>query len=507
MSETFKKLKKLFVRNTLIKSAVCGLSAGLFVAGVLLLSIKLAALDINVAYYVLAGTVVTAVVTLAVYFIMRPTDKSVARALDREYNLGEKVQTMVACMETEGGIYTLQREDAERRLSEVKIKKPTFASIWQYVLVGVLAVALFITSVIIPSRFVPSNADPDYEMSKAQSVFLRQLINDVKNSDLNEDVSSSVVQSLETLYVKLQSAEVVSSMKNSVIETVKSVDSTFASANSYVKITNGLSATENELLGKFSVAIVNGVSSYKTGTVINTIQKTEELFTASEEVINTKIDEVVSAFYEEWQAQTSSTRTVFLDNNVIDLGMALYNSEIDSEDALFRAINDFSTRIKAVSDNIKNGGTSLTVLDMQVKTACDIFASRGKTVVGGQSYNCIMDEFIRTRLAEIFSLKISELPSNSEVSPPRPSDPIGGGDENNNNGGGGGGGVNLGSDDLVYSRRHDKLVKYSEVINEYNNEMLERVQRGEATEEMAEYIKKYFEILYTGPDKTVSNDN
>ncbi len=37
--------------------------------------------------------------------------------------------------------------------------------------------------------------------------------------------------------------------------------------------------------------------------------------------------------------------------------------------------------------------------------------------------------------------------------------------------------------------------------------MLERVQRGEATEEMAEYIKKYFEILYTGPDKTVSNDN
>lgn len=509
MSETFKKLKKLFVRNTLIKSAVCGVSAGLFVVGVILLSIKLVALYINAGYYVLIAVVVAAAVTAAIYFIMRPTDKSVAKTLDRDYNLGEKVQTMVACMDMEGSIYTLQREDAERRLGEVKIKKPAFADIWQYVLAGVLAFALFLTSVIVPSRYISPNADPDYNMTKTQSVSLRQLINDVKNSGLKVNVSTPVVGSLEELYEKLEKATVVSSMKTAVIDTVKAVDKTFANANSYLKITNALSVTENELLGNFSLAVVNGVISYKSDSAINTIAKAEEKFTASETVIGEKIDEVMSAFTEQWESQTQSTRTGFLDGLVEGFGNALYASGVNETDALYTAFNNFSNSLRGVSNNIKNGGANLAILDMQIKTATDVFAPRSKAVVGDQTYNCIMDEFIRTRLAEIFNLRNSELPSNSDVSPSRPSN--GGengdnGEENNNGGGGGGGGSNLGSDDLVYSYKYDKLVKYSEVIDEYNQEMRERIERGEATEEMAEYIKKYFEILYTGNDKTVSDD-
>lgn len=509
MSETFKKLKKLFDRNTLIKSAVCGVSASLFVVGVILLSIKLAALYINAGYYVLIAVVVAAAVTAAIYFIMRPTDKSVAKTLDRDYNLGEKVQTMVACMDMEGSIYTLQREDAERRLGEVKIKKPAFADIWQYVLAGVLAFALFLTSVIVPSRYISPNADPDYNMTKTQSVSLRQLINDVKNSGLKVNVSTPVVDSLEELYEKLEKATVVSSMKTAVIDTVKAVDKTFANANSYLKITNALSVTENELLGNFSLAVVNGVISYKSDSAINTIAKAEEKFTASETVIGEKIDEVMSAFTEQWESQTQSTRTGFLDGLVEGFGNALYASGVNEADALYTAFNNFSNSLRGVSNNIKNGGANLAILDMQIKTATDVFAPRSKAVVGDQTYNCIMDEFIRTRLAEIFNLRNSELPSNSDVSPSRPSN--GGengdnGEENNNGGGGGGGGSNLGSDDLVYSYKYDKLVKYSEVIDEYNQEMRERIERGEATEEMAEYIKKYFEILYTGNDKTVSDD-
>lgn len=509
MSETFKKLKKLFVRNTLIKSAVCGVSASLFVVGVILLSIKLAALYINAGYYVLIAVVVAAAVTAAIYFIMRPTDKSVAKTLDRDYNLGEKVQTMVACMAMEGSIYTLQREDAERRLGEVKIKKPAFADIWQYVLAGVLAFALFLTSVIVPSRYISPNADPDYNMTKTQSVSLRQLINDVKNSGLKVNVSTPVVGSLEELYEKLEKATVVSSMKTAVIDTVKAVDKTFANANSYLKITNALSVTENELLGNFSLAVVNGVISYKSDSAINTIAKAEEKFTASETVIGEKIDEVMSAFTEQWESQTQSTRTGFLDGLVEGFGNALYASGVNETDALYTAFNNFSNSLRGVSNNIKNGGANLAILDMQIKTATDVFAPRSKAVVGDQTYNCIMDEYIRTRLAEIFNLRNSELPSNSDVSPSRPSN--GGengdnGEENNNGGGGGGGGSNLGSDDLVYSYKYDKLVKYSEVIDEYNQEMRERIERGEATEEMAEYIKKYFEILYTGNDKTVSDD-
>jgi len=510
VSETFKKLKKLFIRNTLIKSAVCGLSAGLFVVGVLLLSIKLAALDINAGYYVLAAIVPAAAVTAAVYFIMRPTDKSVAKTLDNDYNLGEKIQTMVACADMEGSIYTLQREDAEKRLGEVKIKKPALANVWQYILIGVLSFALFLTSVIIPSRFVAPNADPDFEMTRAQSVSLRQLINDVKNSELKEAVSTPVVSSLEELYEKLQTASVVSSMKTAVIDTVKSVDTTVAEANSYLKITNALSDTGNDLLGNYSLAIVNGLTSYKTEKVINTITKVEEIFTASEAVIAEKIDEITAAFTEQWQSQTSSTRTSFLSETVNGFETALYESGVDSGDALYSVFNTFSNSLKSTLGSITSGGTSQGMLDMRIKSATDIFAGRAKGVVGDQTYNCIMDEFIRTRLAEIFSLKNSELPSNAAVSPQRPSDGQTGGDngeENNQGGGAGGGGSSLGSDDLVYSAKYDKLVKYSDVIDDFNIEMLERLGKGEVTEEMAEYIKKYFEILYTGPDKTVSNDN
>ena len=119
-----------------------------------------------------------------------------------------------------------------------------------------------------------------------------------------------------------------------------------------------------------------------------------------------------------------------------------------------------------------------------------------------------MDEFVRNRLAEIFNIRISDLPLNGEVTPPTPGDdPNGSEDDPGTNGGGNGNqDVVLGSNDMVYSPVLDAHVKYAEVINAYYAEVLERIQSGEADAELAENLRNYFQILFNGIDKDSDNN-
>ena len=53
MGTEFKKLKKKFLIDAIIKSVIIGVSAGLFAAGAVWLGLKLAEADINAGFYVL----------------------------------------------------------------------------------------------------------------------------------------------------------------------------------------------------------------------------------------------------------------------------------------------------------------------------------------------------------------------------------------------------------------------------------------------------------------------
>ena len=67
MSETFKKIKKRITVEAAVKSAVAGISCGLFSVGILLLILKLCSVGINAGYYVLIGVGVSAAVGIGLF--------------------------------------------------------------------------------------------------------------------------------------------------------------------------------------------------------------------------------------------------------------------------------------------------------------------------------------------------------------------------------------------------------------------------------------------------------
>ena len=65
-------------------------------------------------------------------------------------------------------------------------------------------------------------------------------------------------------------------------------------------------------------------------------------------------------------------------------------------------------------------------------------------------------------------------------------------------GGFGDGDINYGSDDLILDPDTLEKVPYGELINRYNAAIQERINAGDTPEELAKYIRKYFDALYGG---------
>ena len=150
MDEKFKKIKNKCLIEALIKSAVIGISAGLFVTGIILLSLVLTGYSIHWAIYIPIGLISALAGGGVSFLFMRPSDMRVAKKYDTEFGLNEKLQTMVAFSGQEGDIIALQRSDASETLASLPARKIRFSQIWQYCLCAVLALALFFSAVFIP---------------------------------------------------------------------------------------------------------------------------------------------------------------------------------------------------------------------------------------------------------------------------------------------------------------------------------------------------------------------
>ena len=111
----------------------------------------------------------------------------------------------------------------------------------------------------------------------------------------------------------------------------------------------------------------------------------------------------------------------------------------------------------------------------------------------------MMDEFVREKLAEIFGIKSSDLPSKGPNLPEPPAvietpdpdkDPNG-----SHEGGYGKEEVIHGSNDLIYYPDEEKKVEYGKVFNEYYAEAVERLASGEISDELIKFISEYFKNL------------
>ena len=130
MNKGFEKFKSKLRRGALLRSLILGASCGTLSAAAYMTIQKQRTYAPDLLLTLTIGGGVALVVFLVAFLVMRPTDKQIAKKLDNDLGLDEKVQTMLAYKDQDSVMLTLQREDTNRRLEETPAKAVRYRHPW-----------------------------------------------------------------------------------------------------------------------------------------------------------------------------------------------------------------------------------------------------------------------------------------------------------------------------------------------------------------------------------------
>lgn len=293
ISDEFKKLKKKFLTGAIIKSAVCGVSAGLFAAGVLLLTAKLGGIKIDLIWYIIAGVACALVCGGITFLFLKPSNKKVAKTVDGEYGLREQVQTSLAFSRASGDVVIMQRARAESEIKALPRRKIKFSAIWQYILIAVLAVALAVAGIVVPGKAVEGQqggepgVSPDRHHIDIVEMLIKELNDEdaVRNSSahpedfLGEKLTSAVRDELSAFRDVLDEAlekheEIVPSEQ--VFPVIRRVNALFDGYTDYLQIAQALTKNETTINGPasgFGDLIKAGGDAYRTYVLLKSAKE------------------------------------------------------------------------------------------------------------------------------------------------------------------------------------------------------------------------------------------
>lgn len=497
MSANFEKLKRRYRLSAIIISIAVGVSFGIIVPCVMLTAFKATGVQFFWAYYIPIAIGAAAVTGVPLYFALRPTDKKLAKRLDERYGLDQKVQTMVE-YEGEGGTMPkLQREQADAAVgaaANVSAASVVLGRLLYFIAVPVIALAMLLLGIFYPVKKQAEIPPPAFDMTENQLLKLRNLIEDVKSSDLEEPLSNAVCLILEELATDLGETELQSDMYEKVYLAVDLIDGVFAAKNTYLRISTAMVAEEK--LSALSYAISDAANYFGGGDAnIGSMTVVANKAETAEEDISAKLGDWVSGFAETLgELDGVNAISTYLSEFAASIQAKLLDLEDDAEDGLYGEVKSLSETFAALAGKSGNyadseAGKNTYVAD--VSAAGETFSLQAARAIMPQSYNLTMNIYVRRSLASIFKVTAPHLvtevadPEADPNDPDKPVVPPHGPD----------GEDVFGSDDLIYDHETGEQVKYKDVIQKYKDRVLDKIEKGESSEELAQYIRSYFDVL------------
>ena len=471
MGNGFLKFKRKANIVAFIKSLIIGVSLGLIVFSALLLLHKREVVVFKPAYSALVGVGVAIVAFVACYVLFKPRDKRIAKRLDEELALQERVQTMLAFQESDDEMQCLQRRDADERLSAMHTSALRFGKLWRLIAMGLLSLAMLITSLCVPAIEPPKPQDPNFDLNDWQRVSLQNLIEYVEDSDMQQSPKEYTLNKLNGLLVALDEVEKESVMKSHVVKVIVDVDDKVDKVNSCTTIRTKLGETAdidviklaNNLRKLQNSASVEGLSDLRTVFAYDTYVQTVDSFNKN-------------------------------------VQSALKDSGYDQTDALYLAIDewiaDLQTEADAYSSHTAQSLESALHGENGIGGIFTRFADKAHAALVQQKTNRRVADYVQTELMNIFKLTDEDLPDlnnddeeefqgsqddDDEEKGPAPGSP----DD---------GETNYGSNDLIFDPERG-FVHYGEVLTDYENIMDEWLQDDNVPEELKQMIRDYFNSL------------
>ena len=497
MGESFKAQKRKYLISAVIKSVVCGISFGLFALGVVLLALKLSEIRLDAVYYV-AITVFSALFAGGLAFlILRPTDKKVAKKLDGEYSLDERVQTALAFAGQQGTIIELQRQDAENTLKTLPRQKIKISRLWQYALAFLLAVALAIAAIVIPAKQTVVEGDEindtPYTVSEYELAVLKELVSDIKKSSLKPQEKGDTADKVEKLIENLKNAKTEIEKNSAVNIAVSDIAAVYTKSNSYIQIAAAM-LEKREL--HLSQAIISGARAFRT-LPFTEYEQAETYYYLRYDTTSSAVAEPIEKF----RAQFSVTLEDGFAGACAQTAMSIMNAlaavEVENDglytvlESLGKSLQNLSQGDLADDENIQEQVAG--IFAPFVISFCDELAL--------QSYSGAMNRFVGNVIKALFGLPVDgpESDGQSSGSSGEGSGGSGGGDtdpdQSGSSGGVGSGEHERAGEDEVYDPFTKQYVKYYEALARYQRIVDELKSSGKLTEQQQNMIDTYYRIL------------
>ena len=475
MGTEFLRLKRKHTTWRLMRSVMLGLSVGLLLTGILLVIFKLTGTNAHAPLCIGVGAVAAIAAAVAQWLVMRRTDLLAAEQIDSEHQMRERVQTMIAFRDEDSAMLQMQRQDTEDRLKAVKSYGIRGGTVAMHIGALVLAVAIFITGAVLPARaevIIPEPTEPDYDATAWQIASLEALIEHVEQSNMTQVAKDATVVDLQALRQILDTSITVSAFKGEVIKTITNVYTYTDRANSNDDLHDAVRAVDHELSGNLS---------YVVGSLDNVA------FNADVEDIGYQLGLDINlphtgALAQGLREQLAKIVSEYMPEN-----------DYDETDMLYLAMVRFAAGMQELAELIAadaaeaeiNGklGEVVHTMKAEVSVALEQQTETKKECV-----------YVVENLCSIFSISPSECPRDPD--PAYSKD--GSNDETGEGAAPGSGEMQYAGDEQVYDYKNNQYTSYTELLDEYYAAMLQANLEGRLSDEMVEFILKYFSQLYTG---------
>lgn len=516
--------KKLKIEN-IIKSIICGFSASLLIDALIIILFKRIPIDIVIWVHVLITIAMSAGLSFWFYkFVFKMNYKVLAKRLDKDANLQERVRTMVEFQDDDSSMVCMQRQDTNKKLDSVETKTLKMRFSFSNFILAIIAAAALTTSIFVETRYVEPKAEQPSSSDSENSDQSSSTEDSTDSSNSSDQQDSSDGQSdeqggsdeqtdiggiIDQMEEEVRNNEATGdeneegSLANDLIGSLEDLKENLTGEDSDQKDPGEeIDKTKDEI----DKAIDDAITKDEIGEALQKQDTTKDIGDGIVDGDNEKTNEAFDNMRDSLKDLTGDELKDALKDIVDDVNNALDESGVEDGDSLKDSLKDFADSLEDLL-----GDTNSSDVQDKLDEIFDEVKDRVNGALDDQNSLEDLKDSLDQQLEDLKDALQNQGQGNGDGEDgdgeENPSDgngeddPSDGDGEDGNSGGGENasgseGGTQYASDDLIYDPRTGKYVTYGELINEYYEEILNGMEDGDIPEDIIKMIEDYINSLY-----------
>ena len=280
-----------------------------------------------------------------------PTSKRVAKRIDA-IGLQERAGTMLQFMDQSSTIIELQRNDAIRRIKQTETKKLRFQFNPKVLVACAVVVSLSIGCMFVPYTIMNIFAKDSVESEKEESLWVQELLEELRDKVENADVSEEIKDKLEDVLEDLE-------------EDLNNAESELEQVGDINKAESKIEEILKEYLTKYSI-----------GLALQQFESTKELGKAIEKGDTAGVSTALQNMETKILGYEGEEQSAWLDTIASNIANALELSGASETDNLYIAVDVFGKALSNASDTIDAGKDATDEIKAAIsKAEADILAA------------------------------------------------------------------------------------------------------------------------------------